>query len=46
MGPLLLLLGLAALVFGVVSVAEANGRSWPGWGLICVGAYILITRLT
>jgi hypothetical protein len=33
-----LVLAVAALILGIVSVFEANGRSWAGWGVICLAA--------
>jgi len=41
-----LVLEIAGLVFGVVAVLEAQGRSWAGWGVICVAVALLLPRLT
>ena len=37
-----LLLAVVALIFGIVAVIEANGRSWAGWGVICLAALLLL----
>jgi hypothetical protein len=34
-------LALAALIFGIVAVIEASGRSWAGWGVICLALWAL-----
>jgi hypothetical protein len=46
MDIVLTLLAVAGIVFGLVAVVEANGKSWSGWGVICVAAYVLIQRVT
>ena len=42
MAMLILILLIAALVFGVVAVIEARGRSWAGWGVIALAIAGLI----
>jgi hypothetical protein len=42
---LALVLAIAALIFGIVSEVEGNGRNWAGWGVICLAAIILLSRL-
>jgi hypothetical protein len=32
---------VVALIFGIVAVVEANGRSWAGWGVIALAAVLL-----
>lgn len=45
MRVLTLALAIAALVFGAVSEFETNGKSWPGWGVICLAALELVQIL-
>lgn len=40
-----LVLAIAALVFGIVAVIEAQGRSWAGWGVVCLAAIVILGRL-
>ena len=40
-----ILLAVAALVLGIVSEIESNGRNWAGWGVICLAAIVLLGRL-
>ena len=40
-----LILAIVALVFGIVAVVEANGRSWAGWSCICLAAIHLVAAL-
>lgn len=40
-----LILLVIGLVFGIVAVIEANGRSWAGWGVIALAAALLLPRL-
>lgn len=35
------ILYIVGLIFGIVAVVEANGRSWAGWGCICIAAGLL-----
>jgi hypothetical protein len=42
---LALLLAIAALIFGIVAVVEGHGRSWPGWGVICLAVIHLAPAL-
>jgi hypothetical protein len=35
------LLYIVGLVLGIVSVVEARGRSWAGWGVIAIAAGLL-----
>lgn len=37
---------VAAIVFGAVSVVQSSGRSWAGWGIICLGVALLVQFLT
>jgi hypothetical protein len=37
-----LVLAIAALILGIVSVVESRGRSWAGWGVILLAAIHLI----
>ena len=37
-----LILIIAGLILGIVAVVESNGRSWPGWGVICLAAAMLL----
>ena len=39
---IVLVLAIAALILGIVSVVEARGRSWAGWGVICLAAIHLL----
>ena len=39
-----LILAIAALVFGIVSEVESNGRNFAGWACICLAAIVLIGR--
>jgi hypothetical protein len=41
-----LLLAIVALVLGIVSVIESRGRSWAGWGVICLAAIHLWGTVT
>jgi hypothetical protein len=41
-----LVLGIVALVFGIVAVIEANGRSWAGWGVIALAAIVVLAHVT
>jgi len=40
-----LVLAIAALILGIVAVIEAQGRSWAGWGVICLAVIFLLGRL-
>ena len=42
---ILTILIVAALVLGIVAVVEAKGRSWAGWGVICLALYHLSSLL-
>lgn len=43
---LTLILIIAALVFGILSLAAVPSRiSWSGAGVLCLGAALLIARL-
>lgn len=46
MSTLELVLIIAGLVLGIVAVVEAHGRSWAGWGVICLAAALLLPRIT
>ncbi len=46
MSTLELVLIIAGLVLGIVAVVEARGRSWVGWGVICLAAALLLPRIT
>jgi len=35
-------LAVVALVFGIIAVVEANGKSWSGWGIIALAAIHLL----
>lgn len=37
-----LILTIAALILGIVAVIEAQGRSFAGWGVICLAAAALL----
>ena len=39
---LALILAVAALILGIVAVVESKGRSWAGWGVICLAAIQLL----
>lgn len=39
---LALILGVVALVFGIIAVIEANGRNWAGWGVIVLAAIVIL----
>ena len=39
---LVLILAIAALILGIVAVVEARGRSWAGFGVICLAAIHLL----
>jgi hypothetical protein len=36
-----LILGLAALIFGIIGVVESRGRNWAAWGVICLAIIAL-----
>lgn len=40
-----LILAIVALIFGIVAVVEAQGRSWAGWGVIALAAIHLVGLL-
>jgi hypothetical protein len=44
MSTLVLILLIAALVFGIVAIVEARGRSWAGWGVVCLAVALLLPR--
>jgi hypothetical protein len=44
MNALETILAVAALIFGVVGVVEANGRNWVAWGVIALAVIVLIGR--
>jgi hypothetical protein len=44
MNALETILAVAALIFGVVGVVEANGRNWVAWGVVCLAVIVLIGR--
>lgn len=46
MTTLELVLVIAGLILGIVSVVEARGRSWAGWGVIALAAALLLPRVT
>lgn len=35
------ILFIVGLIFGIVAVVEAHGRSWAGWGCIAIAAGLL-----
>lgn len=37
-----LILAIVALVFGIVSEVEGNGRNWAGWGVIALAAIVIL----
>lgn len=41
-----LVLAIAALIFGIVAEVEGRGREWAGWGVICLAAIFILSRLT
>lgn len=45
MPTIVLVLEIAALVFGIVAVVNANGKEWAGWGVICLAVALLIGHI-
>ena len=41
MDTISLIVGIIALVLGIIAVVEANGRSWGGWGVIALAALVV-----
>lgn len=35
------LLEAAALILGIVAIVESRGRSWAGWGVVCLAVALL-----
>lgn len=46
MSTIELVLVIAGLILGIVAVIEARGRSWAGWGVVCIAAALLLPSLT
>ena len=42
---IVLILAIAALILGIVAVVEARGRSWAGFGVICLAVIHLLGSL-
>lgn len=42
MNVVIIVLAVAALIAGAVSVIESQGRNWAGWGVIALAVIALI----
>jgi hypothetical protein len=40
-----LVLGIVALVFGIVSEVESNAKNWAGWGVVALSIIVVLTNL-
>lgn len=45
MATVQLVLIIAALVFAIVEEVLTRGRSWAGWGVLCLAVALLLGRL-
>ncbi len=41
-----LVLGVVALVFGIISEVEGNFRNWAGWGVIALAAIVILSHVS